>query len=842
VKGRVLPVAWFWSRTSFSRRRASYLGLVLLLAVLGGVAMGSVSGARRTESSYNTFLTSTNPSDMTVTLFGPNLTSRLSHLALVRRISTASESINAFPAGPLGAPLQPGALYSGTVASVGLMHGEFESMDKVTLLNGHLANPTRKDQFVMTSDAESLMGWHVGQVVPMYFYTNKQTESSAFGTAKVKPYVSLKMHLVGTVEQNDEQVSDLSERYPALIFYTPTLTNQLTQNQQGYFVYGLQLTHGARDVPTVEREIIDALPPGTTYTFHVTSIYTAQVNRSIAPDAIALGVFGLFDELAALIIAGSLIAREMQRNDEDVRIMFALGASPRMIVGTSLLGPLTAVVAGSILAAAVAVAVSPLSPIGPVRAVYPHAGVSFDWLTLALGFVVLVVFLGLVAIFVARRQYRRNLDQSRLLDIRHGSAIARWLAEAGMPVTSVVGVRFALGSNRSRDAPPVRFALLGSVFAVLIVVTTLTFGSSLHTLISHPPLYGWNWNYALGGPNEVPPQAVNQLRTDPYVASWSGYNLANAQINGLTVPILLTNNHDAVSPPLLQGHEVDGDHQIVLGAETLRQLHKHVGQYVTASYGTSKDAPVWVPPTKMLIVGSSTLPAVGGAQTLHTSMGVGAIIPTGVEPPAFQKFLHSKIRALDGPQIVFIRFRPHAPEAAAVASLGKIAKYADHVFDAVPNEQAAGSSVGVIGVTYPAEIENYRSIGLIPAELALGLAAGAVVALGLTLVSSVRRRRRDLALLRTLGFTRRQLMATIAWQASVAGVTGVVVGVPLGIVLGSWLWTLFARNIYAVPRPTISVVSIFIVALSALLLANIVAAVPGRIASRTSTAQVLRDL
>jgi ABC-type lipoprotein release transport system permease subunit len=85
-------------------------------------------------------------------------------------------------------------------------------------------------------------------------------------------------------------------------------------------------------------------------------------------------------------------------------------------------------------------------------------------------------------------------------------------------------------------------------------------------------------------------------------------------------------------------------------------------------------------------------------------------------------------------------------------------------------------------------------------------------------------------------------MATIAWQASVAGVTGVVVGVPLGIVLGRWLWTLFARNIYAVPRPTVSVVSIFIVGLSALLLANIVAAVPGRIASRTSTAQVLRDL
>jgi hypothetical protein len=803
--------------------------------------MGAVSGARRTESSYNTFLASTNPSDMTVTLYGPNLTSRLSHLSFVRTISTASESINAFPAGRHGAPDLPRALYSGTVGTVGLMHGEFESMDKETLLNGHLVNPTRKNQFVMTSDAESAMGWHVGQVVPMYFYTNSQTSNPSFGTARVKPHLILDMHLVGTVEQNDEQVSDLSERYPALMFFTPALSDPLTEHQQGYFLYGLQLTHGARDVPVVEREIIDALPPGTTYTFHVTSIYTGQVNRSIAPDAIALGVFGLIAELAALVIAGGLVAREMQRNDEDVRIMYALGASPRMIAGTSLLGPLSAVVIGSLLATVVAVAVTPLSPIGPVRAVYPRSGVAFDWLTLAAGFAALVLFLGLVALLVARRQLKGSLTQSRPADIRHGSAIARRLADAGMPVTSVIGVRFALGTGRSRDAPPVRFALLGSVFAVLIVVTTLTFGSSLNTLISHPPLYGWNWNYALGGNSEVPPQAENLLKTDPYVSSWSGYNLANAQINGLTVPILLTKNHDAVSPPLLEGHEVDANHQIVLGAETLRQLHKRVGQYVTASYGTSKDAPVWVPPTKMLIVGSATLPAVGGAQTLHTSMGVGAIIPSGVEPPAFQKFLHSKIRALDGPQIVFIRFRPNAPPRAAVASLEKIAKFADHVLDAVPNNQD-GASVGVIAVQYPADIENYRSIGSIPAALALGLAAGAVVGLGLTLVSSVRRRRRDLALLRTLGFTRRQLMATIAWQASVAGVTGVMIGVPLGVVFGRWLWNLFARNIYAVPQPTVSVISIIIVALSALLLANVVAAVPGRIAARTSTAQVLRDV
>jgi hypothetical protein len=80
----------------------------------------------------------------------------------------------------------------------------------------------------------------------------------------------------------------------------------------------------------------------------------------------------------------------------------------------------------------------------------------------------------------------------------------------------------------------------------------------------------------------------------------------------------------------------------------------------------------------------------------------------------------------------------------------------------------------------------------------------------------------------------------VAWQASVAGAVGVIVGVPVGIVAGRWLWNLFARSVYVVPDPTVPVLSIVIVALCAMALANAVAAFPGRSAARTSTAQVLR--
>ena len=149
--------------------------------------------------------------------------------------------------------------------------------------------------------------------------------------------------------------------------------------------------------------------------------------------------------------------------------------------------------------------------------------------------------------------------------------------------------------------------------------------------------------------------------------------------------------------------------------------------------------------------------------------------------------------------------------------------------------------VNVLGVQHPAQIVNYRTIGATPVILASGLAAGAIIALGLTLTASVRRRRRELALLKSLGFTQRQLSVTIAWQATVVAFIGIVVGLPLGTVIGRQLWILFANNINAVPDPSVPVLSLLLVALGALVFANLVAAVPGRVAARTPIGLVLRS-
>jgi ABC-type antimicrobial peptide transport system permease subunit len=219
-------------------------------------------------------------------------------------------------------------------------------------------------------------------------------------------------------------------------------------------------------------------------------------------------------------------------------------------------------------------------------------------------------------------------------------------------------------------------------------------------------------------------------------------------------------------------------------------------------------------------------------------MGDGAIIPLGVLPPAMVKSMKTPDPNLNGPEFVLVRLRERVSAAAGRANLQRIATAANKTFASDP--KAAGYGVSVLGVVRPAQIVNYRSIGSTPIVLAGTLAVGAMGALGWTLNASVRRRRRDLALLRTLGFTKRQLTTAIAWQATVDAVVGIIIGIPLGIFMGRELWTLFARTIDAVPDATVPILSVLFVGLGTLVFTNLVAVLPGLSAARTPSALVLR--
>ena len=141
-----------------------------------------------------------------------------------------------------------------------------------------------------------------------------------------------------------------------------------------------------------------------------------------------------------------------------------------------------------------------------------------------------------------------------------GRARARVAAASALPAAAAAGVRFALEPGRGRNAVPVRSAILGAVLAIVVVVGTLTFGTSLHTLVSRPALYGWNWDYELsggGGVGNIPQQlAATALDRDHDVAAWTDGYFGEVQIDGLAVPVLGGSAAAPVAPPLLSGHGI----------------------------------------------------------------------------------------------------------------------------------------------------------------------------------------------------------------------------------------------------------------------------------------------
>jgi hypothetical protein len=831
VKDKALAFAWYRFRATFRHRWSGLLAVILLTGLLGGLSMGAIETARTTESSPFDFATSTRSPDLFVIdgfasgtnpAYNPKLLWTIARLPHVERV----ESEVGLNVGPVEKNDEPLPASEGVGAN-GSVDGLNFDEDRVIVTQGRMANPNRADEFVLDSGTAHAFGFHLGQTVTIGWVTNAQSPGDNSTTFKVPRTQQMKVKLVGVgaIDLNGLFQDQGGASSGGVELFTPAFTHKLLTCCSNDMLSGITLQGGLRSryYGGVESELRNLLPKGVPFTYVQATDVLARAERTLKPESIALGVFGGIAGLAALLIGGQVIGRRVRLNTEELDVLRALGADPAMTVGDGLIGTLGAVLAGTLLAGLVAVGLSPLGPLGPIGPLAPLA-LRVDWAVVGLGMAVLAVTLGTLAVVVAIRAAPHRAVTR--LERTRSSSITRTVNSAGLPPAAVTGIRFALEPGVGRNAVPVRSAILGAVLAVVVVISTITFGSSMNTLISHPALYGWNWSADIdggGGLGDIPAHNVARLlNADPLVGGWTGVYFSTLQIDRMNVPVLGGSPNASVGPPLLSGRPFDAPNEVVLGASTLAQLHKHLGDTVkVGAPGTRL--------TTLRIVGTATMPSIGVVGSSHLEMGSGALLSYTLIPPKARNVFDV---TQPGPNAVLVRFKQGVNPTAGFASLQSIVR---------KNPQIKGDGGSVLAVQRPAEILNYRTLGTTPTILGVALSAGAVIALGLTLVTSVRRRRTELALLKALGFTKRQLASTIAWQASVAVAIGCVVGIPLGIALGRFLWDLFVHQIYAVPDPTIPTSSIILIGVGAVILANLVAAVPGRIAARTPTAQLLRS-
>jgi hypothetical protein len=231
----------------------------------------------------------------------------------------------------------------------------------------------------------------------------------------------------------------------------------------------------------------------------------------------------------------------------------------------------------------------------------------------------------------------------------------------------------------------------------------------------------------------------------------------------------------------------------------------------------------------MKVVGRAVFPTLGRGSFAPTSLGDGAAV-TGSTFADFERALNPT-PTTTAYNFLLVEYRTGADRAA-------IGKRLSGWF--VDPECAATNDCSIISAQRPIELSVLTQVRSAPLILAGLLALFAAATLAHALLTSVRLRARDLAVLKTMGFVRRQIRSTVAWQTSVLAATALLLGLPLGVVAGRMVWALFASGL-GVPTNAVVPVLVVVAAIPAtLVLANIIGALPARAAARTEAAVVLR--
>jgi hypothetical protein len=827
-----MTVLYLWpSAVRRSWRQA--VGLAVLVGLLGAVALGALAGARRTATAYGRYLSASHVSDVFVNVSG--LLPGRSAAQSMSLISSLRGTVgHAALLGLNGAPVVRGqVLHSFLTGSVnGSLDGEFFRQDRLTVIAGRLPEQASASDAVVTPLAARTFGTGVGRVMT---YAFQPVDSSG------QPD--------GPVFTRSYRVTAIAEVPPALVDQTdqaegtilpPGATRELLAEYM-YGTVGLRLGRGAAGIPALEGRLAalarkvqrqeearthqPAIRPS--FALDRTDTVHGEVQEAIRPESAALIIFALFAGAALIVLAGQGLVQMISRSGADLAAIRALGASRAQAALTASLPGLVGVLGGTVLAVAGAVALSPLAPVGPVRQFDPDRGIQADWLVLGTGAVFLAAaLLGVLGVLAARSARLRPRPG------RRSSTIARAAARAGLPAFAVIGSRNALEPGSGARSVPVRSALLGSVAAVTAVVAAVTFDASLSGLASHPARYGWNSDVVIQAQGGYAPFSPAKLRAlisgQPAVGGWSELGFTELPVGGRTVPVVgIRRRLGSVQPPTTAGRPLSGPDQIELGQVTLSQLGKKVGDTVRIGlHGAERT---------VTITGIVTLPSFGQTSADHVSLGRGAML-------AESTLLAAEGITSDSPQariptgLVF-------PSAVAIdlkpgTTRAQRARFVHRIVSANPTGFPGGTYQ--VASAQASAVTNAEHLGGQPLALALGLAAAAVLSLALTLLSLVRRRRQELALLKTLGMTRRQVLAIIAWQTTLTLAIAVIAGGALGAVAGRWAWRAFANSLGIAPVTEVPALALALGLLALVAAGNLATAGPAVIASRTQPAAALR--
>lgn len=844
TKGRPLSAAWLLGLSQLRRRWRSWLGLAVLIGLAGGVVVGAAAGARRTSSAYDRLLEQANPFDVALGLQCPDEVDQPGCSALAQRWIRDIVALPQVADGGLAmnflAPVldhdgfsiqpqtethdtsgePPGQICftgSGEVDVFGSPDGRIGTeINRHRFVSGRAANPARADEVVISVATAKRAGIEVGdplRIVPV---------DACGDVAPAEWPPPFDVTVVG-LHVAPGEVQPETGRYLQTVTVTPPLLAELAkQIDLRQWAAAVRLREGV-----APQDLVDAVKAAGIQAELVLSQAenTDNVHRGLRPDALSLWLLALLGGLTALVVLSQAITRQVWAGADEIPVLRAIGFTARdLALAGGVEGAATGIVAGTV-TAVLAVACSPFTPIGRARLAEPHPGVRVDALVVAAGATAAVLITLVVVIAVSNwvaasgRVAQRQRPQPSL--------VAAALGRLGMPPSASAGARMALTRSGGRRPVPVRSGLTAMAVGLAALIGSLTFSADLEHLLANPRLVGWNWDLAfLGQIDSTEPDSASVDSVEKLIERARGMEgvarAGYATFYPGEVPLIeelpevwplsFSTGPRSINPTVVSGRAPAGPEELLLTPSLLERLDLAVGDRLDVQ-GTALDATGVPAPRKssVMVVGSGVFPIGDG----------------NFEQVAALTFEGLRRLAPDvQPQLVLIDFADGADRARTTKALAALGLRGPL--------QSEGLDVPAL---VDLDVRQADSVPRLFGALMAVLSVGVLIHLVLT---GVRARRHELATLRSLGFTRRQVRAAVAWQATILTAVPFAVAALIGAAAGRAVWLAYAERLSVAPATVLAWQPVLGFLVQFLMAANVVGLIAARTATRYQAAAALR--
>jgi hypothetical protein len=797
-------------RSQLRHRWRSWLVLALLVGVIGGLLIGAVAGARRTASVYDRLVSESGGFDYGIgarpqesALSGCDEDGRTAELGNACR-EEAEVAIRKVLRSPV---VEEGTLLTSMLVPVFTADGrslqpeeagddpcftgagevDVDSFDagaaspnQPVYVSGRAPDPGRRDEAALSEGVADRLGVGVGDVVRIV------PVSACDGLPEKEWPAPITVRVVGT-QLSPLEVEPEAGYFLQSVAVTPPLLEELQTHGLGNPIAVVRLRPGEtrRDLMAAAEDQGVELDVAI-----VGDEFSAQVADGLRPDVTTLWVLVILGIVAAAIVLGQAVARQVQAESADLGALRAMGFTSRGLAAVGAEEGAVIGAAGAIVALIVAFATSPLTPIGRARGVEPHPGLRFDALAIV-GGAALVAAGCLVAGAGAAWVVGRRARTRRALRPRP-SRLAVLTTRARLSPPAAYGVRMALEPGRAPGDAPVRSGLLGMIAALAVLAGSLTFTAGIDHLLASPRLVGVNWDvmYFLEDSDN---DALQRAAATAGVASVGAATIFSQPdaplVDGVPDLAFMSFKADpeAIGPTVTAGRVPRRDDEILFTRHALDAAGLEVGDTVTLDDEAR---------SKFEVVGTGVLPLGDGRFEQAASVtlaGLRRIVPD--------------VR----PEVAVVTFAPGADHNRAARALAGVGFRGGIRSADLDVQELVDLDVR------PVEATPRLLTGLM-AILLFGIVAHMIVTVG-------RARRHELAVLRTLGFTPRQVWVSTAWQATTLAVVATAAGVLLGTVAGRALWNAYAERLGVASEPTIAWAASAVVALAALALCGVIAGV-----------------